>query len=141
VVSGGLAVPRRLGPSAKAALTVEIVAAYVRVRWALRRTDIRAVVAGLREGAVETTPGPDDLAVAARLGRAVTRVLAPIPARSRCLVQSLVLTRMLARRRIDSALVIGVAPGSSFAAHAWVETQSVRLLPAEGGVFSPLVRL
>jgi len=140
-VTAGLAAPRRLRPSVKASLAVEILATYVRVRRALRTTDIRTVIAGLRRGVVGATPGPDDLAVATRLGRAVARVLAPIPARSRCLVQSLVLTRMLARRGIDSALVIGVAPGSSFAAHAWVEAQSVRLLPAEGGVFSPLVRL
>jgi hypothetical protein len=44
-------------------------------------------------------------------------------------MQALVLSALLARRGIGSELVIGVRPGPSFAAHAWVELEG-RILPA-----------
>ena len=37
-------------------------------------------------------------------------------------VQLVVLAELLARRGIDSRVVIGVKPGPSFGAHAWVES-------------------
>jgi hypothetical protein len=56
-------------------------------------------------------------------------------------MQSLVLTRLLASRGVDSTLVIGVAVDPEFAAHAWVETEDIPLLPTNGSVYARLVRL
>ena len=67
--------------------------------------------------------------VAVRLGFVVAKVLGPLPFDSRCLMRSLVLTAMLARRGIPSAVVIGVEPEPEFAAHAWVEADGVAVLP------------
>lgn len=112
---------------------------YLRVLFELRGRDIRVVTQSLRASRRRTTRR--DPARAQALGRAVTRVLAYAPPRSRCLVQSLVLTRMLARRGIESSLVIGVTAAGDFAAHAWVETDGVALLPALPSKFVPLTRV
>ena len=64
-----------------------------------------------------------------RLGNAVQRTLRALPVDSRCLVTALVLTRMLARRGIESSFVLGVRAQPRFAAHAWVERGRVALLP------------
>ena len=65
-----------------------------------------------------------------RLGNVVRRSLSALPFDSRCLVTALVLTRMLARRGVDSTFVLGVRTSPSFAAHAWVECgDGVALLP------------
>jgi hypothetical protein len=58
-----------------------------------------------------------------------------------CLSQSLVLTRLLAARGLESRLVIGVVPGERFAAHAWVEHEGAPLLPPGTGEFQELVQL
>jgi transglutaminase superfamily protein len=123
----------------KALVTVEILAIYLRVLLELRTKDIRVVAASLRAG--RSVRPSHDTPRAQSLGRAVARVLAYAPRRSRCLVQSLVLTRMLARRGIESSLVIGVAPGDEFAAHAWVETAGIPLLPPLSPLFVPLARV
>ena len=47
-------------------------------------------------------------AAAVRLGAIVQRVTGPLPTDSRCLVQSLVLLRLLTRRSIDTVIVLGV---------------------------------
>ena len=86
--------------------------------------------AGCSSASEVTRPTASDLQVALYLAHAVGRVLAPIPRRSRCLVQSLVLTKMLARRGISSSLVIAVAPGPQLEAHAWVESGQIPLLAA-----------
>jgi hypothetical protein len=109
----------------KLALAVEIVAAYARARWCLWRTDLPSAVATLRGDADGI---PDQAAF--RLGRAVGRTLRFLPFDSRCLMRSLVLVVLLARRGIRSSLVIGVAPGPTFDAHAWVESGGVALLPS-----------
>ena len=83
----------------KLRLVLEILAAYPRVRWLLWRRDLPSVVAALR-GDAQCTIDPRLQAVGARLGQAVGRTLAIVPFDSRCLVRSLVLTRMLATRRI-----------------------------------------
>ncbi len=69
------------------------------------------------------------------------RTLSALPADSRCLMSSLVLTRMLARRGIDSNLVIAVEPGERFGAHAWVEYDGAALLHPGDGAFEQLVTL
>ena len=129
----------------KVALGVEILAAYVRARWLLRRADVLGALDALRsvippEGRRARTVREDEV-LGRRLGRAVVRVLDLLPTDSRCLVCSLVLTRLLARRGIPSALVIGVASEPAFTAHAWVETGDVPLLSPHEPDYAPLVRL
>jgi hypothetical protein len=134
-----------LSPGQKLVLGAEIVATYVRVRWLLKRLDLPATVRALRSvSSVQRTrgrAGSDDEVVGVRLGGAVVRVLGLLPSDSRCLVSSLVLTRLLARRGISVAVVIGVAAEPTFAAHAWVERGDVPLLPPREPNFSRLVRL
>lgn len=116
-----------IGRRAKAALVLEILRDYARVRWLLWRRDLPTVVATLRAGSGLTT----DLrrqAIGTRLGHAVERTLNWVPFDSRCLARSLVLTSMLSRRRIDSRLVIGVDTEAGFGAHAWVESGDKALL-------------
>ena len=60
---------------------------------------------------------------------------------SRCLMQSVVLVAMLARRGAEASLVIGVRPGVDFGAHAWVELAGRALLPTFGDDFARLVEL
>jgi hypothetical protein len=140
MVTAELTRPARLGGRARASLALELLAAYVRVRERLYRRDIRTVVADLRGGAtapIDGEAGP----TAARLGHVVQRAFLSAPRRSRCLIESLVLIRLLARRGIEATLVIGVAAGSEFAAHAWVEREGRCLLPGSNVGFVPLVRL
>ena len=98
----------------KLELGVEIVSAYGRARWWLWRTDLPRTVSVLREAAPSGWKEPADVARAgARLGRVVGRTLRHLPFDSRCLMRSLVLTSLLARRGIDSSLVIAVLPALS----------------------------
>ena len=134
-----LARDTQLSAFAKASLAAEIVTAYARIRYALRRADVRDVVARLRAGSA-IAPEPSEQG-AVRLARAVHRTLAFAPRKSRCLLESLVLTQLLSRRGIAASVVIGVQSEGEFAAHAWVELGSHRLLPSGNGSFEPLVRL
>ncbi len=68
-------------------------------------------------------------------------ILAVLPTDSPCLTQSLVLLALLERRGARTALVIGVAPGTEFAAHAWVECEGETLLPSGDGEFARLTEL
>lgn len=123
----------------KIALGLEIAAAYLRIRGLLWRTDLPRTLAALRRA--QRTGSADDVAEGARLGRAVQRTLRLVPFDSRCLLRSLVLVSLLARRGIPSSLVIGVAVEPRFAAHAWVEAEEVPLLPTNGGSYERLTRL
>ena len=127
----------RLRISRKLALALEVLRAYVRVRRELRRETLTEALARLR------TPGAGTTSAAEmpRLARAVRRTLRLLPADTRCLSQSLVLTALLARRGVVSTLVIGVSPGESFGAHAWVEHQGVPLLPPYESEFQRLTEL
>jgi transglutaminase-like putative cysteine protease len=131
--------PGRLSPLGKARLVAEIVAAYFPLLRVVRRNDLRAMVAKARavDRAVALTGDPHD--VAARLGGIVGWTLKVLPTDSRCLIQSLVLVRLLARRSIPVRVVIGVRGGDAFAAHAWVEHDAVPVLPA--GRFERLMEL
>lgn len=128
---------------AKLRLAGEIVTAYVVARFTLRRRGLPEALEALRTA---TTPakrairGPQS-ANGRQLARAVIRTLAILPADSRCLMRSLVLTRLLARRGIDSRLVIAVRPGEHFAAHSWVEHEGEPLLPGGAPAFERLVTL
>jgi hypothetical protein len=109
-------------------LVAEILVTYVLVRWQVRRHDLPAAVAALREGrrlpVVRREPR--------RLAAAAERVVARIPGDSRCLMRSLVVLTMLARRGVDARLILAAHPTPEFAAHAWVERNGDALLPTRG---------
>lgn len=131
---------RQLGAGARLALACEIAGTYAQVRWSLRRHGLRPALTALRSH--EGPEQPDHpVAAGRRLGRAVGRTLALLPTDSRCLMQSLVLTRVLARRGIETRLVIAVRPGERLAAHAWVEHGDEALLPPGDTAFEQLVTL
>jgi hypothetical protein len=138
---------RPLTAPERARLVAEIVAAYVQARRALRRAPIASVVATLRAHDHPSPPPPSaggadqTLKEARRLGRAVARTLALVPGDTRCLVRSLVLTRLLARRGIAGTLVIGARAAPSFLAHAWVECDGDPVLSLGDGSFGRLVEL
>ncbi len=134
--------PRPLSRPRKARLALEIMGAYMRARLAMRRrTDLRDALAALR-GPSPPLDAPLDAgeqAEAIRLGGAVGKALGGLPVESRCLMRSLVLTRLLVKRDIGSVLVIGVKPGEKFEAHAWIEHEGHPLLPTLG--YEPLTVL
>ena len=103
------------------------------------RADIRDVVGTLRGEAVDLHEPGDARQIGIRLGRSVRLTLDPLPFDSRCLMRSLVLLRMLARRGVSCRLVIGVRPGNVFEAHAWIEHAGLPLLPTLG--YEPLTVL
>jgi hypothetical protein len=126
-------------------LATEIVVAYVQARRALRRAPIAPTVAMLRSAspkpAAVAEPAERTLTEARRLGRAVTRTLSLLPGDTRCLVRSLVLTRLLSRRGIPATLVIGARSTPEFLAHAWVECAGQPVLAHGDGSFGRLVEL
>ncbi len=135
-----------LSPLQKLSLSVEVVAAYVRIRWKLARGNgVAETIEMLRA----TAPPPeralgDDRAekvAGLRLGRAVGKTLGVLPADARCLIRSLVLMSLLAERGIASSVVIGVKSEPEFGAHAWVESGGTPLLPPIEGEFSRLVEI
>jgi hypothetical protein len=111
----------------------------VTVRRQLRRGTLPEVLATLRGGDLRVGALSTDEAL--HLGRAVRRTLALLPGDTRCLMQSLVLTALLARRGAAASLVIGVAPGERFGAHAWIEQDGLALLPAYEQGFQRLTEL
>ena len=120
--------PGRRSLPAKLALAFEILAMYARSRWALRGDDLPRAVRQLREDQLQ--PGePLSVVECLRVSHAVCRLLDPLPLDARCLVRSVVLSALLARRSTPTSLVIGVRPGEVFAAHAWVERDGAPLLP------------
>jgi len=128
--------------SRKASLVLEILSTYVRARWLLARREFPAVLASLRKGTER--PGLstlDQQLVGVRLGRAVERPSRRLPTDSRCLIKSLVLTRLLARRGIRADLVIGVRREDGLQAHAWLEKDGVALIDDGGGAYERLTEL
>jgi hypothetical protein len=138
---------RPLSASERVLLAGEIVAAYARARRELGRAPIASVMTRLRaQQGASITPASAmataaTLAEARRLGRAVARTLALLPGDTRCLVRSLVLTRLLARRGIQAKLVIGARAAPDFLAHAWVEHAGDPVLAPGDGSFARLVEL
>ena len=116
----------------KIRLVLEIIGIYLEVRLWLLQRDLPAVVAAAKsvKQPMAAEVGIAQQATGYRLGRVVGRTLSKLPADSRCLVRSLVLSRLLARRGIPASLVIGVKLDPEFEAHAWVESGGVPLLPA-----------
>jgi len=129
----------RLTTSAKLRLVAEILGDYVIVRWRMRGSDIRTVVEQLRgDGARKAEI---DYLVARRLGRAVARTLSFLPTDNRCLARSLVLDTLLARRCLQSVVVLGARAEPDFAAHAWVEHDGVPVLPPGSTSYQRLIEL
>ena len=127
----------RLPRHAKALLAAEILSVYLRVRWLMSRQDIRSIVSRIRvrpadRPALTGSGSPESRLVAIRLGSAVRRTLNMLPTDSRCLVQALVLSRLLSVRAISSTLVIGARTQPQFVAHAWVEYDGQPVLSTQG---------
>ncbi len=144
----GLTVNPQPGASlaVKLVLAVEILAAYVAARARMRDGDVRRLVAASRRaraGAVPRAPAgaPERWRLSVTLGYAVTQVLQRLPTDSRCLVQSLVLSRLLSVRGIPSTFVIGARSRPEFEAHAWVEVDGRAVLPLQGFDESRLLEL
>jgi hypothetical protein len=120
-----------LGTAERLRLLGEIFASYAQARWLLLRADLPTAVAGVRDRARRLSSGsvpvPDD---PRRLVQIAIRVLERLPFDSRCLMRSLVVLGMLARRGVETNLVVGVEVESRFAAHAWLEHDGVAVLPA-----------
>jgi hypothetical protein len=134
--------PERLAPLTsvtKLRLVAEILGAYAVVRWRMRGPDIRTVAAQLRRNADRDRRS--DYLLARRLARAVARTLTFLPTDNRCLARSLVLDRLLARRSLQSVVVLAVRAEPDFAAHAWVEHDGVALLPPGSEGYQRLVEL
>ena len=104
---------------------------YVQMYRAMRHPDVNEL-ARMARTIRRPLPRPDkdvELKVARRLGRVVGRTLRVLPTDSRCLIQSLTVTRLLARRSIPCKLVVGVRRAGEFEAHAWVEYEGQPVLP------------
>lgn len=133
---------RRLGLLARAMLALEILATYANVRRLLRRHTLPETIATLRAGAPVPAVGDEDaLALGRHLAWATVRTITVLPSDSRCLMRSLVLTRVLARRGLHSTFVLSAAPGPQFEAHAWVEHAGEPLLQPAGADHQALMRL
>jgi hypothetical protein len=137
---------KRATPAEKLMLVGEILGVYAATRWRMPRGDIREVALASRTLLQRTPQVPppscqNSWDVAYHLGRAVFRTLRVLPTDSRCLVQSLVLSRMLSARGIPSTLVIGAHSRPDFTAHAWVEHEGRPVLPPRGYQDSRLVEL
>lgn len=135
--------PRSLSAAERLRVSLEVLALYVRVRGLLLRNETAPTVEVLRRGLVEEPREADRARIVNGLqfGRAVVKVLRLIPADSSCLMRSLVLTGMLARREVYAKVIIGVQPGPDFEAHAWVEVDGHPLLATNEATFRRLVEL
>ena len=136
--------PPRLVPltrTRKAVLAAEVLREYVPALRTLRSNDLPAMVRAARTVSRISPPARagQEYFVAKRLGIATLSTLRLLPSDSRCLVRSLVVLRLLARRSLDGRLVIGVRPGRDFLAHAWVEYEGRPILPP--GEFERLMEL
>jgi hypothetical protein len=119
--------PGPLTAADKLRLVAEILRTYVIVRWRMRGPDIRATVTLLRGDGERGTH--IDRLLSRRLARAVVRTLSLLPTDSRCLARSLVLDTLLARRALQSVVVVAARAEPEFSAHAWVEHDGLPLLP------------
>lgn len=122
----------RSGPlplSTKARLTARIGGTFLLAHWRLRRTPLPSVV--------ESFAARDRRALqrmeARRLSRIVHGTLHLGPLRPRCLVNALVLFRLLRAQGDRAELVIGLPHHPrDHEAHAWVEVERVDVGPPPG---------
>jgi hypothetical protein len=137
-----MASERKLGPVRRTALAAEIVATYTTVRVLLRRRTLPETVAALRLGLTDDARASEaSLSLGRNLAWATVRTITLLPTDSRCLMRSLVLIRVLARRGLGSTLVLSAAPGPPLEAHAWVELDRQPLLAPGPLEQEPLARL
>lgn len=131
--------PANAGAFSRLRLRAEIVWTALRVRRLVRRNDLPAAVASCRgeERQPAAVPAPGEVV---RVGRAVRQIVGVLPGDSSPLVSSLVVIAVLARRGIDTSLVIGVRDDASLAPQAWVEVGEPRGAPVRGK-FAQLVAL
>jgi hypothetical protein len=138
-------IPKKAGPRPtpfrRTRLALVVVRIYATARWLVLRRGAVEAVPLLRLGLSDHTTPECEKRHSLRLGLAVVRVLRYVPADSRCLMRSLVLTGLLARRGVYAKVVIGVRPAPSFGAHAWVEVDGVALLPTNEPEFHRLVEI
>jgi hypothetical protein len=121
--------PRPVPIARKAGLVLQIWWSFVRVHWGLVRQPLPELVRDLARPAASApaTPNP------ARLARAVDRALRVRGRRPRCLINALVLFRLLRRAGADAVLVIGLLPEApDHEAHAWVELDGRDVGPPPG---------
>jgi hypothetical protein len=129
-----------IGRTGKLGLIAEILRVYAVVRWRMRRSDIRTMVAELR-GDADGRPRGSNFPLARRLAKAVVRTLGFLPTDNRCLARSLVLDSMLTKRSLQSVLVLAARTEPTFAAHAWVEHDGVPLLPPGSDDYQRLIEI
>lgn len=117
----------------KLQLGAEVMRAYVPLLREMRRNDLPAMVAKARATPREarTLDTAAELQEAFRLSWMVRTILGKQVTEKRCLIQALVLVRLLERRGLDNRLVIGVR-GEGLGAHAWVEHRGEAVLPPRG---------
>jgi len=114
---------------AKAGLALRIWALYPRVLVGLRREPLPSYVASLGRA----QRGRRSRLSPERLSRAVDRSLRVRDHRPRCLVNALVLYRLLREQGDDAELVVGLpARPTDKDAHAWVELGGVDIGPPPG---------
>ncbi len=125
----------RTGTLERAAVAGEIAHAYLGCRFALRRHGVAGALRWARAPATVTDPterimqGPAvDIAAGARLASITARALQRVPTDTRCLIQSLVLVRLLANRGVHGQLALAVRRHEA-AAHAWVEVAGQAVSP------------
>lgn len=104
------------------------------VRWWLLRSGLPQALAAARRQSGSAAPVDLPIRSMLRLGRGVEQTLGHLPFDSRCLIRSLVLTRILARRGLSSSVVFAARSKPRFEAHAWVEHGGVALLPQGAGL-------
>ncbi len=127
-----LLVPGRVGIRLRVQLVAEVLRTYRLARRLLREGNITQVADQLRQAGDNSLDRESALIIGRRLRRPVMRTLGALPTDSRCLIRSLVLIGMMARRGAHCDLSIGALTTEGFAAHAWVEYEGVHLLPSLG---------
>lgn len=117
------------GRAATARLAIRVLRAYLRVLFILPRHPFPEVVDRLATGPL--TPGP--AVPIRRLSWMVERTLRVGGLRPRCVVNALVLFRLLQSQGVRAEVVIGLPPVvRNKDAHAWVEVDGHDVGPAPG---------
>ncbi len=133
--------PTRFRAGWRALVALEVLAAYPRLRRRLERDGIVPAVELARSGAPLMVEDAAAVADAKRLGQATQRLLALLPGSPSCLMESLVLLRLLSRRGAAARIVLALDPDEKTAAHAWVEIAREPVLPPAGQGFARLAEL
>jgi Transglutaminase-like superfamily len=116
----------------RAPVAGETVLVYARARRRMAHEhDVRELLSAARR-ALSKRPQATSLPEARHLARTVSLTLTLLPNDARCLVRSIVLIELLARRGLAATLVIGTNSAPDFSAHAWVELDGEPLLSPAG---------